>query len=127
VLVLLFLITLSFANSNYIDKDNVKSYIDKDVVICDLVQHVVVPNHNNSPYILYFEEYSGAFSENKYSFNGIIWSNSVSVLEINPKSELSGKFICINGTVSMYNGVAQIVVLKPSQISIVNTKSLGVK
>jgi hypothetical protein len=127
MLVLLFLISLSFANSNYVDKDSAKNYVGKDIVICDLVQHVVVPNHNNSPYILYFEEYSGAFSKNKYSFNGIIWNNSVPVLEMNPKSELSGRFVCISGTVSMYDGVAQIIISKPSQIYIVDVKSLGVK
>ena len=120
-------LTYALAEPIFIDKYYAKSYVGKTVSICDTVSHVSVPDNPNTPYIIYFEEYNGKFSGANYLFNGIIWSSSLERIEINPKSDLSGKDICINGTLSSYNGTPQIVITGLSQISIIYNKSIGVK
>jgi hypothetical protein len=128
---MLFLLIISlisaFAKPIHIDKSCAKSYVGVTVSICDTVSHVSVPDGTSRPYIIYFEEYNGRFSGNNYLFNGIIWNSSIGEVEMNPKAELSGKDICINGVISSYNGTPQIVITSPEQISVIHSKAIGVK
>jgi len=126
-LLLFLLLSDSLANPIFIDKRYAENYLGNEVSICDKVSYVSVPDKPMKPYIIYFEEYGGKFSDNNYLFNGIIWSNSLEALEISPKADLSGKDICISGVVSSYNGTPQIVVSRSEQISIVYNNSIGVR
>ena len=124
---LFFILNFSFANSSYIDKDDAIAFIGRTASVCGKVHYVLSPDSERRPYIIYFERYNGKFSKKNYSFNGIIWSSSISDIEISPKADLPGKNICISGVVSSYNQIPQIVISSPNQLQFIKEDLIGAK